>query len=197
MGKRKGRKRKKKNRLYNKKQFVGIFCAKCGLCIGDPTFCYTEVYRTDPKEFINNVFKRLLEIKKWNEDRGRSSADKTILVDVEQFKYVFCKSLTRSCGLNIEHDHCDLINNCWRAFSNQVFGAEATHAGRNKKRKKKKTKRYIIQPYPTLFTSDNDGWIAFVRELFNENINFEQDKVTQSSPEFAESTDQRAKTAES
>lgn len=168
MGKRK-RKRKNRKKLYNKKQFVGIFCEKCNLCQGGPSFCYQYVYRPTPHLFLTPIFDRLLETDIWNKSLTNNS-----VLDVGQFRYIFCLALEGTCGAGM---NCEYMTSCYNSFQNQLHGAPPSSILRKKKKKAKNKKKYIAEPYPTVFMSNNDDFINFVKGLFDDNTDLEQDSA--------------------
>jgi hypothetical protein len=190
---RRKRNKKRRNKLYRKKEFANIFCQKCNMCKGNPAFCYEEVYRTNPALFLKPIFDRLLEVKKYNENKAFN-----IPMDVAQFRYVFCTALAHSCDVKIPVENCDCMTSCYNAFLNQANGAAPSNVRVRKKKKKNKKKRYVCQPYPTLFTSDNDKFVNFVKGLFEDgNTDIEQDK-TETSPESTDTpVDKRTEDPES
>jgi hypothetical protein len=172
--KKKQRKRERRRKLYNKKEFAGIFCSKCNLCKGGPSFCYQYVYRTTPHLFLKPIFDRLLETDTWNKSRTNKN-----VIDVGEFRYIFCLALEGTCGAGM---NCDYMTSCYNAFQNQLHGAPPSEVVRKRKRKARaKKKKYIAEPYPTVFMSDNDEFINFVKGLFDDNTDFEQDSAEEPS----------------
>ena len=178
--------KKKKKKLYNKKQFKVIFCNKCKLCNGKPTFCYTEIYRKYPKIFTKDIFGRLLDVKDWSKDKKHS------ILGPEEFRYVFCMVLMLSCNpyVNIgEHEArmtlCHRFQSCYNKFSGQQAGKKSKISSIriNKKKKKrskyKKNSRYVCEPYPTIIMSDNVEWKDFIKGLFNNGNNIGKQNTTE------------------
>lgn len=171
MGKNKGKKREqkrqKRKKLYSKKEFTGIFCSKCNLCKGRPAFCYQYIYRTTPHLFLKPIFDRLLEVHVWNESLTTSD-----VVDINQFRYIFCQALEGICGAGM---NCEYMVGCYNSFQNQLHGAPPSQVVRKKGNKQAKRKKYVAEPYPTVFMSNNDEFINFVKGLFDDNTDCEQD----------------------
>ena len=169
------KKKKRKKKLYNKKQFKNIFCNKCKLCDGKPTFCYSEIYRKHPTIFTKKIFDRLIEIKDWNKNKKRN------ILGPEEFRYAFCMSLTTSCEPLSNFDEiqahtsvCSKLQSCYNKFNEQQSGKgtrrNIIRINKRKKRAKYKGKnRYVCEPYPTIIMSDNPEWKEFIKGLF-ENI---------------------------
>lgn len=173
MGKKKKKKnyqkRAKRKKLYNKKEFAGIFCTKCNLCKGNPSFCYQYVYRITPHLFLKPIFDRLLEVHIWNESMTTND-----IIDVNQFRYIFCQALEGTCGDGM---NCEYMTSCYSSFQNQLHGASPSQVIRKRKKKAKKKERYVAEPYPTVFMSSNDDFINFVKGLFDDNTDLEQDST--------------------
>ncbi len=167
MGKRKRNKRNRNKNRYNKKQFVDIFCTNCDLCLHDnqdPFFCYEESYALNSKGFPNS-YKNLLKAKDWLRERGESAAD----IDVGRFETIFCESLCTDTD-------CELLQDCYDAFQSQIKG----NGPQKKKRKQKK--KHVFEPYPTIFTNDNEDWKNKIEELLSDgNSDRQQDKTEESS----------------
>jgi len=176
-------KRKKKKKLYNKKQFKNIFCNKCKLCNGKPTFCYTEVYRKYPKVFTKDVFERLLDVKDWYKNRKRDT------LCAEEFRYAFCMVLMLLCNPHINLDEhearftlCHRFQSCYNKFSEQQISKRNKIDSVRINRKKiryKKNNRYICEPYPTVIMSDNVEWKDFIKGLFNNGDNAGEQNTTE------------------
>jgi len=172
-------KKKKKKKLYNKKQFKNIFCNKCRLCNGKPTFCYTDVYRNYPKLFTKDIFERLLEVKDWNKDKKRNT------LGPEEFRYAFCMVLMLSCNPYSNFDDiearmtlCHRLRSCYDKFVDQQIGKKGKRLikiNRKKKRsQRRKNSRYVCEPYPTIIMSDNPEWKEFIKGLFDNGNNVDE-----------------------
>lgn len=181
MGKRK-RKRKKKQRSqkYTKIQFSEIYCPNCEICLAEPTnpvFCHGELYKDDPKRFFRDCLSGLIDLKQKLRETGSNSKD----INIEQFREVFCHNF---CQRGVDWPDCGMLTDCLRLFRGQINGKMVNKAKmhRNKNRRRKEKQKYICQPYPTLFTSDNEEWQAKIEEILsNGNNNREQNKIEKSS----------------
>jgi len=171
-GKKKKQKRAKRKKLFNKKEFAGIFCSKCNLCKGRPSFCYQYVYRTTPHLFLKPIFDRLLATDVWNK-----SITNNDIIDAGQFRYIFCLALEGTCGAGMT---CEYMTSCYNSFQNQLHGASPSQVVRKRKKKAKK-KKYIAEPYPTVFMSNDDDFINFVKRLFDDNTDLKQDSTEEPS----------------
>jgi len=169
MGKRKKNKKNRRQKQYNKKQFIGIFCNNCALCSNrNPSFCYQEGYRLNSAGFFQ-AHKHLLRAKQWLYVRDETAAD----MDMNRFEAIFCESL---CP---EEPNCELLYNCYSLFQDQIKGNGPKQP---RKRKKKTKEKLIFEPYPTVFTNDNEDWIKKIEEIFADGSdNRQQDKAEEGS----------------
>jgi len=192
MAKKKNKTRQKK-KFYNKKEFTNIFCGACTLCLGAPTTCYDEIYKTSPHTFIKEIHAAIIEVKKWNGKRGEG-----LNFDPEQFRYAVCNFLGPYCGDEELKVNCDYLQSCWMSFRDQIKGeggAEGLkHRYANKKdrqrylskirnqKTKKKKEKYIVKPYPTAFMSKNEAWKKVIKRMLSDgDNNREQNKAEASS----------------
>lgn len=173
----KRRKKKRRRKLYNKTEFVNIFCEKCGMCEGDPTFCYSDIYKNQPHLFVTKVYKHLLEVKGWNELRHREGI--SMMLDAGQFRYSFCTALEQMNACGIDTTNCDHLGTCYALFRAQIFGEKQNNRYKVKRKKKKQKKtKYIAKPYPTLIISKDEKWEKFVKDTLSDgNIDREQNKT--------------------
>lgn len=181
MGRKKNKKRRKLN--YTKSEFTSLFCSKCMLCAAgtDPTFCFEQVYKQNPKLFVKVIFKHLQDLSTWLFDSGQ---DVVIGFDdsIEYiFKHAFCSS--GFCGKKYPNG-CDMIVGCLTAFRSQMKGGpkvtldmSAPQGKRQKNKKNKKKERYVAKPYPTFFC--NEPFKTEIEKFINEDNNSKQDKVTE------------------
>ena len=174
MGKGNKRRKSKKNRKqkqYNKRQFVDIFCATCDLCLHDevdPFFCYQESHQQNPTGF-SNVYKNLLKVKDWLHERGITATS----IDINRFEAIFCYDLCTDAD-------CELLDSCYEAFQNQIKG-DSPPEGKGKQKKRPK-KRHVFKPYPTVFTSDDEDWKNKIEEILADgNSDRQQDKIEEGS----------------
>ena len=171
MGKRRKNKRNKRQKQYNKKQFIGIFCNNCALCLDNnrnPSFCYQEGYRLNSAGFFK-AHKNLLRAKQWLHVRDETAED----MNMSRFEAIFCENL---CP---EEPNCELLHTCYSLFQDQIKGNGPKQPG---KRKKKTKEKLIFESYPTVFTNDNEAWIKKIEEIFADGSdNRQQDKAEESS----------------
>ncbi len=181
MGKKKGNKKNKKQKHYNKKQFIDIFCTNCNLCLHDPVnpfFCYEESYRLNSKGFSTSCYKNLLAAGSWLSERG----DTAVSMDVGRFEAIFCDSMCESYN-------CELLSSCYETFQDQIKGngpQEKERKNEKKGRKNKKKKRYVFKPYPTIFTSDSEDWKNKIEEILADGDNNRQQDKTEEGSSRAE-----------
>lgn len=180
-------------RPYNKKQFVEIFCESCGLCDKkkDPSFCYVELYRHSPKEFVDAVWRNLSDVDKVYKSSGRSPTT----MSVEQFQNIFC--VTGLCD-NGNMDICmlcDRLDDCYELFRAQLGalplkGVKITQdtgtiiapavTGKTKTKrytayqKKKRRKRVVYTSYPTFYSRQDTEFQEFIKRTLYGNNNNEQ-----------------------
>jgi len=173
--KKKGRKGRSK---YNKKQFIDIYCLNCELCSTyppEPIFCYEELYKTDPSKFLETCFIGLMREARKMKESNTSGRDITI----KKFRELFCESFC-------EKEDCGLIVDCFNLFKDQIDGMnKKSRMRQNKKKKQKQRKQYICQPYPTMFTNDNEDWKIRIENILSNGNNYrEQDKVKKSTKQL-------------
>ncbi len=197
MGKRGKKKKQKKNRKvrknYNKKEFAEVFCQTCLICQDhSPDFCYTGLYKYDPKPFIKKVFNNLIDIHAAYQTMGRSPRS----MSIEQFENVVCRTGVCYEGDVFASAACDMTEECYRDFMKQLGIAKAgiiheMNAGElidfksnktNKraisyrKKKGKRNNRYVCTPYATFFSKDNAEFQAAIRRILYGDNDSEQDK---------------------
>jgi hypothetical protein len=190
MGKRRGKSRRKRYK-YGKKEFVDIICSKCQICTEDsePSFCFGDAYRNNPKDFVHRIYPGLVEIRKWLDGRGKEYEDNTEDITVFMFKSVFCAS--DFCGERPKNGECcPHLGSCLQLFKLQVEGEGVLESKssrrkkrRDKKKKNKKDKRKVYQPYPTFFC--NESMKEEVHAILNGNYNKQQNKGEESAGETA------------
>jgi hypothetical protein len=190
MGKKKKNKGQKQKRLYNKKEFTNIFCGECLLCLGAPTTCYNEIYKTSPSTFIKEIHPAIIDVKKWNGKRGQG-----LQFDPEQFRYAVCNFLGPYCQDEECKRNCNYLHACWMAFKDQIGGAGGKeglkHRFRNKRERKKflqqlrsqqkekKKERYIVKPYATAFMSNNEAWKKVIKRMLSDGDNNREQNTTE------------------
>ncbi len=177
----KKKKRKNKKKFYSKKEFVNIFCLKCGLCEGDPTFCYHRIYKIAPKLFVKEIYKAILEVKEWNQIGGVDWG-----MAPGHFRYAVCNKLAEHCQGDADCAIiCEHFETCFREFEDQVKGLGGARLSKRrlKKEKRKKTKqKFIVKAYPTVFMSNDENWKKVIERILSDGgNNREQDKIEASS----------------
>jgi hypothetical protein len=176
-----GKKRKNRKRLYNKKEFINIFCNNCGVCKGDPVFCYEEIYKENPELFISKVRKHLKEVCDWKKDKGTNNISLSLLP--AEFRYAFCNALAETNACGIDTLNCEYFQKCYTIFENQAFGKRNEYSNRyNRKQKKTKQRainRYVCKPYPTIIVSDDDDWKKFIKEILSDGNSDREQNTTE------------------
>ena len=189
----KGKKKKnKKSRPFNKKQFVEIFCLSCGLCDPkkDPSFCYIELYKHEPKLFVKTVWENLQDISSYMRSMGRPYTSMAI----EQFQNIFCVTGICTNGNADEGLACDKKADCYKMFRSQMGAApfiihenratirDPVKQGRKTKaqRRKERKHRYICSAYPTFFISKDPKFQETVKKILHGDNNIEQNKDQES-----------------
>jgi hypothetical protein len=158
MGKKKRKKRVKK---YNKMSFKQAICSGCGLCPTgtDPKFCYAQYKEAGPL-FVASALPELTKARYWF---ARTNLGKDMF-DCERFEECFCKTGVCSEGVNVIGMQCPYVAGCYMEFREQLNGVGTKIT----KVKKKIKERYVAQPYPTFFCSDQ-GWIdAMLKEVMDD-----------------------------
>ena len=185
-------KRVKKN--YNKKEFCEVFCPTCLICTHPQAdFCYTEMYKHEPKPFINKVFHNLIDLQAAYDAMGKSMKS----MSVEQFQNVICRTGICHNGDVYASASCDSSVECYRLFMRQLGIGNAaliheldakdliefknnqtkrTLISYVKKKKKKKKGRYVCASYPSFFSSDNEKFQTKVRKILYGDSDNQQDK---------------------
>lgn len=159
----KGKKKKKLRKSYNKKQFENVLCSGCRVCTGyaqGPGFCY-DLYREKPELFLEGVYTKLVTIEDWPWTvktkvggeimafRNVSVADSvnSKMVEMAAFRNIFCRS--GICETN-DQDACPLFEDCILAFRKQtghwgdapmLTGAPMNNAKLNKRQAKRERKK--------------------------------------------------------
>jgi hypothetical protein len=182
MGKKKG---KRKKHIYTKAEFLDIICTRCGLCkeLGNPLFCYDNMYRLSKKVFIKKALPRLLEVSSWQKQSGLPYHSRNNVDFEYAFKRIFC--LSGVCGS--KEANCENLLGCMMIFRNQLSNTNVSNKIKINIKKKNK-KAWHPRPYPTFFTNDNDEWKEEIRRIVNENDNSEQDFVATDSAKSKEIT---------
>ncbi len=176
MSKKSRRRKKNRRKFYNKKEFMNIFCNNCGICEGDPTFCYDEIYKAMPQVFLTKVRPNLEEVKNWNELNSVKGI--STVLDAGQFRFAFCTALEgiSSCGMDITS--CPHMTTCYTLFKAQASGKKIHGQRKKPNRKEKKAKKYIAKPYPTLIISKDEKWEKFVKDTLSDgDIDRKQNKT--------------------
>ena len=204
---RKGKNKKKKSakpRQYNKKTFVEIFCKSCHLCNSkkNPSFCYVELYRHAPKEFVNSVWKNLSDVGRVYKTKSRPATS----MSIEQFQNIFCVTGICDNGNMTSCMACDKLNLCYDMFRMQLGalplnGAKITEnsgtvippAVKGKQKRytayqRKKRRRVVYTAYPTFFSSQDETFKDWIRKTLDGDSNNEQDTGEEPAREASVST---------
>ena len=129
----KGKKKRKLKKSYNKKQFENVLCTGCRVCSGYATghdFCY-ELYKENPEAFLNSVYKKLTTIEDWpwtvrTKVGGEVMAFRNTqmhdgvnikLVEGSVFRNIYCRS-----GVCVTSDpgNCPMFDECLFNFRRQT-----------------------------------------------------------------------------
>jgi len=197
-------KSKKRRYKYSKQEFIALCCEKCTLCNPgvEPSFCYGKIYVRDPKLFISNVFKELMEFKHalYNEYCTVSLEPNSMIKLM--FQEAFCDSkICREYKGSID---CPEITQCLFEFTKQLNGVGTITTACTKSSKHKKNNRQVYEPYATFFC--NSKFEQTVKEILNNNANEgvddadadnEQDKVEECTSKYDGVIDQPADNPES
>lgn len=137
-----------KKHKYNKKEFINIVCKNCGLCknIGNPTFCYTTIYKNHKRRFIQKIFPKLLALRK----RQNSSGKLLYAASLDNVELAFKQTFAKSSFIKREDIFRHLI-----AFRTQLRGD--TNVTIKIPKSKKKKQKYIVKAYPSFFSNDREG----------------------------------------
>ncbi len=206
---RKGKNRKAKRvRKYNQKQFKEVICISCDMCHknANPAFCYAELYRREPKQFVSHVYKNLTDVHQFYKGLNRAISS----MGMEQFANIFC--ITGICygGDSDKGLKCPAREDCYRLFRSQLgasgyivihdnpsevrqavstgdgveaeaYGVEAYVTYNKKKaRRKRRRDRLVVQAYPTFFSSQNEKFQEAIKAILDGDNNIEQDKGEES-----------------
>lgn len=166
MSKRSKRNKRKQYR-YNKNQFLNVVCNNCQVCTDyvNPTFCYVELYRNEPRKFVNFCWKRLRKLVKWPSS-------------IEVGKKIFADTICASGVCKVTYsDECPLIENCYMEFRGQTLIVGENSTAKKKSNKKMRTKpgkqkAYICEAYATFFCDKREKW----KEVIDTILNTKDDK---------------------
>ena len=192
--KKKGKRIKKIKKNYNKKEFYDVLCQNCQICPKpDPSFCYANLYKHEPKPFINKVFNNLREIRDAYRKQGKSMRS----ISIDQFKNIVCKTGICFNGDIEAGAICEADKQCYQAFRKQMgienggivyeinkknlitFKNNAPnkkYTAHNKRRKKRKKKRRVFAAYPSFFMSDNAEFQKDVKKILYGNHDSQQNQ---------------------
>jgi hypothetical protein len=173
-------KNKRKQKKYNKKQFIEIICPACNICkdIGNPFFCYKNIYKKNPKRFAS-VLKNLINIRRHYNMNNFDVGD----INVEQFSEVFCN--TGVCN-NMFNAFCPILPECHDIFRAQINNESRASSLKHKvirlkqKHKRKKREIYVCSAYPTFFSSNDEKFKAKVKKILNGDNIIKQDSNKES-----------------
>lgn len=215
---RKGYNKKKKKvtrvrKNYNKKEFQEVFCQTCLICPAICDFCYSSLYRLEPKSFVHNVFNNLIDTHAAYQAMGRSMKSLT----VEQFQNTVCRTGICFDGDGYASAGCDGFNQCYLDFmrqigiedpkmvhehdTSQLIGFENKKSnskryisyGEKKGKKTKRKPRHVYASYPTFFSRDNTDFQLEMRRILYGDNNIEQDKDKELSGDTPRAIDRHTK----
>lgn len=158
-----------------------IFCSKCLLCPSgsNPTFCYEQVYKKQPKLFVKVIFQRLLQLMTWIFDSQQDMFTEPGDINKYILNHAFCSS--GLCGKKWKSG-CEQMPGCLTAFTAQIEGkdtikvtAAVGNKGKKKNKKYKKKQRYVAKAYPTFFC--NEPFKSEIEAILNEDNDKQQDKT--------------------
>ena len=182
MGKKSRRKRRKYK--YSRNEFMLNVCSICDICLPNtnPTFCFDEMYISNPKRFMDYVLPDLMEksneLKNINAQGGEDYENFIEFLLEDSFcAYNLCGNGTAG-GAN-----CFAKPNCLRGFHEQIANRDGRVINLDAKRKEKKKnnqqiiirkkKKKIIKIKPMFFC--NDSFREEVDRIVNENNIGQQD----------------------
>jgi len=177
--------KRKAPKIYSEKQFVDIICKQCGICPAwtEPEFCYGEVYKHNPKEFMERMFNRLITLRQTYTKNARHISS----MNVEEFRAALCRSKT--CFPTLEDcDECQKSSDCYDVFIDQSCGlfVDASKSEKKKsKKEKKKEKKYVPVPYASFFSSSSEDFKKEIQRILYGNKNKEQNKDKEMPGAFA------------
>jgi hypothetical protein len=168
-------------RIYSRKQFSDIICGQCGICpyYTEPEFCFEEVYKHNPKGFMEKVYPRLLELKK----NYRSKARHVSSMPKEDFKKLICCSCVCFDTKKDCEDCCD-SSDCYDTFMDSTCGLHVVADIKETKKKKKEKNKYIPVPYATFFSSSKKGFQEEIQRILYGNNNKKQNTDKEMPGEF-------------
>lgn len=190
MGKKRGKNRKGKNKLYDLTQheFAGLVCTQCNFCKinggSNIDFCYHHNYIDDPYVFINKTLENLKQFNEWLITCGYT--DFTTVPDNE-IQHILENAFCPNCKFLHKGQQCDLIFGCLAGFRKQFrfvkFASQRKYTSFKKKdnrgrkeknkQKNKQSKQKKVEPY--FFCSDT--FREQIEELLDGNNPREQDKI--------------------
>ena len=174
-----GKIKSKPNKSYTEKQFVEIICASCKLCLsGNPSFCYSELYKRNQEIFISKVYPNLFSLNNLFAINNRSRTTLT----KDTFQRYICETCTCFDTLEKCRD-CELAHDCYKLFLEQIL--ETKQEKKNKKvidfisakqTKKQKKGVVVVAPYASFFSSKNEAFEKEIKRILYGDNHIEQDK---------------------
>ena len=129
---------------YSKRKFKKIVCKECGLCKGQPKFCYDKMYKNRPYIFVSIILPRLIKIR---DAKIHCPKTKDLIIEV------FCNQFI--CPSSHKYNEgCYKIDGCVRKFEEQLRGG-ILYTG----------SREIVKPTPSFFCNTNNK--LWLEELEN------------------------------
>jgi hypothetical protein len=163
--------KQKPPKVYSKKQFSNFICGQCQICpyYTEPEFCFEEVYKHNPKGFMEKVYPHLLDIKR----TYRDSAKHVSMMTKEEFKKKICGACACFDNRKDCEDCCD-SSDCFDTFMDSTTGLHIAVTTKEKKNKKKN--KYVPVPYATFFSSSKKGFQEEIQKILYGNNNSKQNK---------------------
>lgn len=177
---RKDKTNNKKTRKYNKEQFTGIFCHSCEMCDRKKnlSFCYVELYKKNPRKFVDSVFPSLLGS---NRELFMLQGNPLRTLSKDIFTNIFCSTGICHDGNTTSSLSCDSIEFCYTMLLSQLSDGEDTTGHKVKSgflgTGGRKKPRHVCSAYPTSFSSGDKKFAAAVKDILNGSNDIEQDNT--------------------
>ena len=120
---------------YSKRKFKRIICRECGLCKGQPKFCYNQVYKDRPYVFIALILPKLIKIR--NAEINCPEI-KDIIIEVFCNQFICTHSHKYNKG-------CCKLDECIKTFKSQFHGGILYTC-----------EKEIVKPTPCFFCNTNN-----------------------------------------
>lgn len=79
-------------KAMSKAKFKQAFCARCGICSpgSNPKFCYGTLYKSNPTQFTNEVFPKMMEHHEMLRDQIVPNMEGNLLLTTAFFTNILC-----------------------------------------------------------------------------------------------------------